>query len=263
MVLDLYKKKFISYKYILIESYYINKHKRSVILWNGLMNFFVLKYMILLTAILGSTVLISGPMAPDSVISHPGSANGSVNSDSIYQFGSDIFYRELDKPGNEYMKAGVEGYSHNLVPTDSDQAKFDELWNDGVIAFKSGYNECQEAYIGLASVPALSGTREKSSVWEKFRDGNQSIARSKEFFIEAKSYASPTTESGFTIGMIIPKIDQIQQDAEDAEIASMGSILSDRNHDQRGFAANLTAAGAAVKDMEVTDVQLKVLSDDF
>ena len=227
------------------------------------MNFFVLKYMILLAAILGSTVVISGPLNPDTVLAAPGTNNGSFSANSIYQFGSDVFYRELDKPGNEYMKAGVEGYSHNLVPSDSDEVQFDTNWNEGVATFKSGYNTCMDAYLHLAAVPTMSGPTEKNAVWEQFHSGTESIAQSKDYFDAAKSYSSATTASGFTVGMVQPDIDQIQQDAEDAEISAMRAILSDRDHDQDGFSSNLKDTGTAISDMKRLYPELKALSDDF
>ena len=227
------------------------------------MNFFVLKYMILLAAILGSTMVISGPLNPDTVPAAPGTDNGSFSANSIYQFGSDVFYRELDKPGNEYMKAGVEGYSHNLVPSDSDTEQFDANWKEGVTTFKSGYTSCMDAYLQLAAVPSMTGPSEKNAVWEQFHSGQESIAQSEDYFNAAKSYSSATTASGFTIGMIQPKIDQIRQDAEDAEISAMRAILSDRDHDQIGFSNNLTDTGTAINDMKRLYPELKVLSNDF
>ena len=113
------------------------------------MNLFILKYCLLIGGILTSTALVAGPLNPQIILSNQNPTVG-LSADSIYQFGSDVFYKELNKTGNEYMKSAVAGYATNLVQTDNQTQQYDDLWAQGVSAFKSGYNGCINAYLDLA-----------------------------------------------------------------------------------------------------------------
>ena len=109
------------------------------------MNLFVLKYILLIGGILTSTALVARPINPQTIMANSSADNG-ISADSIYQFGSDVFYKELDEPGNEYLKAGVSGYATNLVQTDNQVEQYDNQWAQGVAAFKSGYNGGIDAF---------------------------------------------------------------------------------------------------------------------
>ena len=112
------------------------------------MNLVVLKYCLLIGAMIASTAVVAGPLNPQTLFSDP--KNGQLAADSIYQFGSDAFYKEIDKPGNEYMKSSVEGYSQALIPTDQMDESFQVSWNKGVGLFESGYEGCIVAFFELA-----------------------------------------------------------------------------------------------------------------
>ena len=77
------------------------------------MNLFILKYFLLIGGILASTALVAGPLNPQTILSNS-SSNGNLSADSVYQFGSEVFYKELDKPGNEYLKSGVSRILYKL-----------------------------------------------------------------------------------------------------------------------------------------------------
>jgi hypothetical protein len=63
--------------------------------------------------------------------------------------------------------------------------------------------------------------------------------------------------------MVIPRIDRISSDAEDAEIACMKSVMADRNGDGEGFRQDLNDARQSLAEMKRLNAELKVLSDDF
>jgi len=226
------------------------------------LNFFVLKYVILIGGILASTALVAGPVE-ETIFHDAPVSEENISPDSIYLFGSGVFYKEIDKPGNEYMKSSVEGYSRNLVQDEEDVSRFDASWNEGVRNFKNGYSACNDAYIKLSGVPSIGNTAGKNVVWEQMRAGKEDIARSSVSFNAAKSFASPGSSIGFTIGMALPRIEQVRSSAEDAELATMKAILADRDHDNAGFEKHLKEAGVAIKEMKRIYPELRALSKDF
>jgi hypothetical protein len=225
------------------------------------MNLVVIKYCLLIGAILASTAVVTGPLNPQKMFNDP--ASGEVAADSIYQFGSDAFYKEVDKPGNEYMRTGVEGYSHALIPTDEMGKKFDERWSKGVSLFLSGYKGCNEAFYELAGVPAMTDTREKVAVCTKLRTSREEMQQSLDYFSAAKGSATPGSSQGFTIGMVIPRINQMNSEAEDAEIACMQAVIADRNNDSGGFSASIKTVGSHIREMHRIFPELGVVSNDF
>jgi hypothetical protein len=225
------------------------------------MNLVVIKYCLLIGAILASSAVVAGPLNPQKLFDSP--KDGELAADSIYQFGSDAFYKEVDKPGNEYMRAGVEGYSHALLPTEEMGEKFEERWSTGVGLFLSGYNGCNEAFYELAGVPAMTDTKEKAAVCTKFRTSRGEMQQSLDYFTAAKGSATPGSSQGFTIGMVIPRINQISSEAEDAEIACMQAVLADRKNDSGEFSANLKSANNHIREMRRIFPELGVVSSDF
>ena len=225
------------------------------------MNLVVIKYCLLIGAILASTAVVTGPLNPQKLFNDP--AGGEVAADSIYQFGSDAFYKEVDKPGNEYMQTGVEGYSHALLPTDEMGKNFEARWSKGVGLFLSGYKGCNEAFYELAGVPAMTDTKEKVAVCTKLRSSRGEMLQSLDYFIAAKGSATPGSSQGFTIGMVFPRINQMNSEAEDAEIACMQAVLADRNNDSQAFSTNLKSADSHIREMRRIFPELGVVSNDF
>ena len=225
------------------------------------MNLVVVKYCLLIGAVIASTAVVAGPLNPQTLFSDP--KNGELAADSIYQFGSDAFYKEINKTGNEYMKSSVEGYSQALIPTDQMRETFQQRWSKGVGLFQTGYEGCTEAYYELPGVPEMTGTREKVAVCTKFRDSRQEMLQSLDYFTAAKASATPGSSEGFTIGMVIPRIEDINSEAENAEISCMQAVLADRNHDQAGFVRNLKDAGIHIREMKRIYPELVVVSIDF
>jgi len=225
------------------------------------MNLVVVKYCLLICAVIASTAVVAGQLNPQALFSDP--KNGELAADSIYQFGSDAFYKEINKTGNEYMKSGVEGYSQALIPTDKMKERFQEQWSEGIDLFKSGYNGCTEAYYELPGVPEMSSTQEKVAVCTKFRSSRQMMLQSLDYFTAAKASATPGSSDGFTIGMVIPRIDDISSEAENAEISCMQAVIADRSNDQAGFSRNLKEAGTHIREMQRIYPELSVLSNDF
>ena len=225
------------------------------------MNLVVIKYCLLIGAILASTAVVAVPLNPQKIFKDP--ANGDMAADSIYQFGSDVFYKEVDKPGNDYMQSSVEGYSRALLPTDEMGEKFQGRWIKGVGLFLSGYNGCNEAFFELAGVPEMSDPRGKVAVCTKFRTSREKMQQSLDYFQAAKGSATPGSSQGFTIGMVIPRINQINSEAEDGEIACMQAVLADRNNDHVGFLTNLKSAGSHLREMRRIFPELGVVSNDF
>ncbi len=226
------------------------------------MNLFLLKNIILIAGILGTTAVVSGPVH-DAITGGTGGSMGNISADSIYQFGSGLFYKEISKPGNEYMCSSVEGYSTNLIQGDQSTANFNADWQEGVSVFKTGYAECTDAYIMLSEVPTIQDPSGKNAAWEKMRAGREDIAKADQILVEAKTFASPGSSLGFTIGMVLPRIDEIETSAEDAELASIQATIADRSHDEAGFETHLKEAGAAIDEMKRVYPELQVLSSDF
>ena len=223
------------------------------------MNFFLLKNVILIAGILGTTAIAAGPV--QNMIS--GASGENMSADSVYQFGSGLFFKEINKPGNEYLQSSVEGYSQSLIQDDRETASFDEEWQQGISTFKAGYSECNEGYLMLTTIPGIRDQKGKNAPWEMMRAGREDIARSAGFFRAAKSHASPGSSLGFTIGMVLPRIDEIGTSAGDAELAGMKATLADRDHDTAGFEGHLREAGAAIREMKRIYPELRVLSKDF
>jgi len=226
------------------------------------MKLLALKYCILIGAILTSAGLVAGPLGPEKIVTT--TAEGEqVSADLIYQFGSDAFYKEVSKPGNEYMQSSLEGYSRDLVVSDTQNRVFQNQWDLGITAFKSGYHGCTEAFFQLAMVPEMRSNAEKTAVCTKFRIAHENLLKSQDYFTSAKSSTAPTVSTGFTIGLVLPKIDQIARSGQNAEISCMKAILADRDNDSRAFQNELEATGQAVHEMKRVYAELKVLSNDF
>jgi len=225
------------------------------------MNLVVIKYCMLISAVLFTTAVVAGPLDPQTMFSNPG--NGELAADSIYQFGSDVFYKEIDKSGDKYMQSSVEGYSRALIPTDEMEKKFESRWSTGVGLFLSGYKGCNEALFQLAGVPEMTDTKEKVAICTKFRTSREEMLQSLDYFKSAKASATPGSSQGFTIGMIIPRIEQISSEAGDAEISCMQAVLADRNNNRDEFSMNLKAANRHIREMRRIFPEIEVMSDDF
>jgi hypothetical protein len=225
------------------------------------MNLVVVKYCLLIGAILASTAVVTVPLNPQNLFSDP--KTGELAADSIYQFGSDAFYKEINTSGNEYMKTSTEGYSHALIPTDEMEDTYQERWSAGVALFKSGYQGCSGAVFSLAAVPQMTTRDEKTAVCTNMRASRDEMVRSLDYFAAAKASATPGSSQGFMIGMVIPRIGQINADAEDAEIACMQAVLADRNNDPEGFVRNLKSVDRSVREMRRVYPELVVVNNDF
>jgi hypothetical protein len=225
------------------------------------MNFVIIKYCLLIGAILASTAVVAGPINPQKMFSDPN--EGEVAADSIYQFGSDVFYKEINKPGNEYMKTSVEGYSKALIPTDAMEENFQNQSGKGVRLFLSGYRGCNEAYLELAGVPQMTDKKEKSAVCTKLRTSRNEMVQSLDYFSAAKASATPGSSQGFFIGMVIPRIEQIESKAEDAEISCMQAVLADRENNPEAFSKYFKETDRNIREMKRIFPELAVVSDDF
>jgi hypothetical protein len=228
------------------------------------MNLFIIKYAILIGAILSSTALVAGPLNPQQLFSEPAANDsGGITADAVYQFGSDTLYKELDKPGNEYMKANMEGYSRELVPTEQLQQTFESRWARAVLFYGNGYGESTGSLLEMVTIPQIQNATEKKRACDHFRLAKEDLRSSESYFMAAKASSSAGSASGFTIGMVIPRVSRISTDAEDAEISCMKAVLADRNGDKNGFQKNLDDAKASITEMKRLNAELKVLSDDF
>jgi hypothetical protein len=228
------------------------------------MNLFVLKYCILIGAVLTSTALVTGPLNPQKLFTEETMTDsGEITADSIYQFGSDVFYRELDKPGNEYMKAGMEGYSRELVPTERQEEAFSERWEKGVSLFNAGYRECIGTYYQIATIPDIDDRSREEEVCAGIRNAKDNLRLAGKYFIAAKSCSSAGSGSGFTIGMTIPRVAAVADGAEDMEMSCMRAVLADRANDPEEFRKNMNEAGDSLRDMKLQYAELKALSGDF
>jgi len=229
------------------------------------MNLFIIKYCLLIGGILASTALVAGPLNPQKIFSSDQGTGdaGNISADAVYQLGSDVFYKELDKPGNEYMKNGVAGYATNLVPTDAQAQQYTSQWALGVTAFKSGYNGCIDAYIELAGVPAMSSSKERTAVCNDFKFANDNLKKSEDYFTIAKASSTASSAQGFEVGMVLERVGSIHQDAEDAEIGCMKAVLANQAGNASEFESNLRATGADISDMKRIYPELGVLSNDF
>jgi hypothetical protein len=225
------------------------------------MNLIVIKYCLLIGAILASTAVVAGPLNPQAIISDPGDTK--LAADSIYLFGSDVFYKEINKTGNEYMQSSVEGYSKALIPTDEMEERFQQRWSKGVNLFLSGYAGSIGAFYELAGVPVMASMKEKTAVCTKFRTSREEMLQSLDYFSAARSSATPGSMQGFTVGMSIPRIESISSEAEDAEIACMQAVLADRDNNPTAFSRYLKETDSHIHEMKRIFPELAVVSDDF
>ena len=226
------------------------------------MNLIILKYGILIGALLSTSAFVSGVFTSGAA-SQTGQNSSEIDAQSIFAFGSQVFYKQVSQPGNEYMQTSVQGYSQNLVPTDAENHAYASSWGMGVADFVTGYNRCTSALYDLAAVPSMLTTKEKMAVCDEFAQGENGMVKGRSEFVSAKGSASPATDSGFTIAMVLERVDEIIQSSDNADMACMGAVLADHNHDPAEFSANLKNARSAVQDMQRVYPELKVLSSDF
>jgi len=230
----------------------------------GTMNLFILKYAILIGALLSSTALMAGPLNPQKLFSEPATADSAgITADAVYQFGSDTLYKELDKPGNEYMKAGMEGYSRELVPTEQQQKTYGNRWADAMVFYGTGYRQVSSALPEVASIPDIRNRSEQNAVCDQFRMANEEFGSAEAAFTAAKASSSAGSSSGFTIGMVLPRVSQISSDTEDIELSCMKAVLAARNGDQEGFRESLGDIRNTMTEIKRLHEELKVMSSDF
>jgi hypothetical protein len=228
------------------------------------MNLFILKYCILIGAILTSSALVAGPLNPLTLVSEKSvTDSGEISADAIYQFGSETFYKELDKPGNEYLKANTEGYSKELIPTEKQEETFAARWEKGLALFGTGYRGSTDTFFSMAAIPEMKDDDQKVAVCGNFRQAKEDLRMSEQYFLAAKASASAGSASGFTIGMVIPRISRVAANAEDAELSCMRAVLADRKNDPSAFKKSLDETGASLRDSRLQYAELKVLSEDF
>ena len=226
------------------------------------MNLFVLKYCMLIGGIIASTAIVAGPLNPQYLFT-AASDDGQLSADSIYAFGTETFYKELDKPGNEYVKSSVEGYAEELILTDEMAEDFSLYWSEGVSEFRSGYRGCLDSFLVMLTIPELQSDHEKAGVCKRFRGHVAEMQHSQEYFAAAKATATAGSSQGFTIGMAQPRIGQIIDEAHDADIACMKAVLADRAGDNEQYLDFLHEADGHLKEMRRLYPELKVLSNDF
>ena len=226
------------------------------------MNAFILKFCILIGAMLTTTAFVGADLHTSSS-STAGNATNGLDAQSIFAFGSQIFYKEAAQPGNEYVQAGVSGYSHDLVTTDAEDQTYGTAWRAGVSTFISGYTKSSEALLDLAAVPTLKTNAEKMAVCDEFSSGEEEIDQSESYFLAAKASASPATASGFTIGMVLERVDEILASSDAADQSCMTAVLANENHNPDEFSRNLKDTENAVQEMRRIYPDSRVLSSDF
>jgi hypothetical protein len=225
-------------------------------------NLIILKYGILIGALLATTLYVSPGLNPLSAPS--GNQNSSeIDAQSIFAFGSQVFYKEVSQPGSEYMQTSVRGYSQNLVPTDAENQVYASSWQAGVADFVKGYDQCIYALPDLASVPSRKTAEEKIAVCDEFTQGENEMSRGRDELTSAKGSASPATYSGFEIAVALQQVDEIIQSSDDAGTACMKAVLAEQKNDMEGFSENRRAAQSSVQDMQRVYPELKALSSDF
>jgi len=226
------------------------------------MNFLMIKYLICIAGIVGTTMIVSTPLTPYALTSqlHP---DGEITSESMIQLGSETFYAELGKPGNEYLKEGVAGYSRDLLPTKEQEQKFNSAWKSGISSFKAGYTGCTEAFYHLLAVPDMQDRRENNNVCDQFRQAKDDLRAAIIAFTAAKASVSPASSLGFTIGMVLPRISAIEIQSEEAEISCMKAVLADRDNDGAGFVQNMRDVEGNIREMRRLYPELKALNNDF
>jgi hypothetical protein len=228
------------------------------------MNLFIIKYAILIGAILTSTALVAGPLNPQKMFSDSATTDSTaITADAIYQFGSDTLYKEVDKPGNEYMKANLQGYSKELVPTEQQAKSFETRWSSAISMYAAGYRACTDNFLELVTIPQMSNADGKKAVCDHFRQAKEDLRLSEEYFVAAKASSSAGSASGFTIGMVLPRVRTISADAGEAELSCMKAVLADRNGDTESFRQNLDEVKSGLGEIKRLNAELKVLSDDF
>ncbi len=226
------------------------------------MNFLFLKYLVVIAGMIGTTAIVSLPFTPYALGSQP-EYQGEITAESMIQFGSDTFYSEIEKSGNEYLKEGVEGYSQDLLPTGEQEQRFNSAWASGTASYKNGYNGCIESFYRLLTVPDMQDTKEKTRVCEQFRLAKEDLEAAITAFTAAKSSVAPSSSQGFLIGMVLPRVNAIGNEAEDAEIACMKAVLANRDDDQTEFEENIHDAEENIREMRRLNPELTALSDDF
>ena len=225
------------------------------------MNLLIIKYGLLIGAILASTAVVTGPLNPQKLFTDP--ENGQITADSAYQFGSDVFYKELDKPGNEYMKSSVTGYSQALISSKEMERSFQERWNIGITDFGAGYTDCTTAFYELLGVPGLQTAQQKVAVCKKFSLADDEFGQSLDYFTAAKASATPGSAHGFSIGMVIPRVVAIRQECQDAEISYRMAVLADTGNNPDDFSVNLKEVQGHIREIQRIYPELKTVSDDF
>lgn len=226
------------------------------------MNLIILKYGILIGVLLATTLYVSPALNPLSASSEEQNSS-EINAQSVFSFGSQVFYKEVSQPGNEYMQGSVQGYSQDLVPNETENQNYASSWQVGVTEFESGYNYCTAALFDLASVPSMQTNQQKMAVCQEFLDGENEMTKARNDFLSAKSSTSPAVDSGFTIAMVLERVDEIIQSSDDADQACMKAELADHNHDSAGFSESFKDTESAVQEMKRVYPELKVLSSDF
>lgn len=225
------------------------------------MNVFIIKYCILVGAILTTVAVFgTGAFTQPSPVDE---TSANIDADSIFAFGSQVFYREAGQPGNEYVQAGVEGYSRNLVPNETEKSTYAVAWKAGVAAFREGYTNSTQGLYDLAMVPSLKTREAKMAACDRFRSGTAEMKRSEAYFLLAKSAASPATSSGFTIGMVLERFDRIVSHSENAEDSCTSAVFANLDGKPDAFSQDLKDAKTEVREMERIYPELKVLSEDF
>lgn len=209
-----------------------------------------------------TTTAFVGADLHTSSSSAAGTTNG-LDAQSIFAFGSQIFYKEAAQPGNEYVQAGVSGYSHDLVSTSTEDQTYATAWQAGVSTFISGYTKSTEALLDLLTVPTLKTNAEKMAACDKFSSGEEEINQSESYFLAAKASASPATASGFTIAMVLERVDEILASSDAADQSCMKAVLADHNHNPEEFSRNLKDVENSVQEMRRIYPELQVLSNDF
>jgi|SRR5208337_368998 len=225
------------------------------------MNLLIIKYSLLIGAILASTAVVAGPLNPQKLFADPD--NAQLTADSFYQFGSDTFYKELDKPGNEYMKSSVSGYSQSLIGTTDMENTFQDRWTAAITVFESGYSDSTTAFYALIGVHELQTAQQKVAVCEQFSKADTEFQQSITYFSAAKASATPGSAQGFNIGMVIPQVEAIQQENQGAEVSCRMAVLADTGNDPAGFLVDVKDTQVHIKEMQRIYEELKVLSSDF
>jgi hypothetical protein len=181
----------------------------------------------------------------------------------MIQFGTDTFYAELEKPGNEYLRQEVTGYSRDLLPTKEQEQKFNSAYKSGISSFRAGYSQCIEAFYNLLTVPDMQGGKEKIKVCDQFRQGKDDMHDAILAFTAAKASVSPASSQGFTIGMVLPRVSAIESQAEDSEISCMKAVLANQDNDKAGFEQNVRDLENRIREMRRMYPELKALNSDF